>query len=185
MNWAYIHLLINHFPMALSVVGVAGVLAALATRRRTAWLFALATLTLAGLSAYPVNFSGEEGEDAAEEITGVTRDAIHEHEEAGELALYLLLATGAAAAYGWWRLARAGTDGRMPAWLGAVVTLGALASAGATARTSYLGGHIIHGHNGLTGAPSVVAPAITGGVSGGGAIEGRESGEDTSGRGRR
>ena len=52
MNWPYVHTLINHFPIILSVVGTGVVLLALIVRRRGLWLYALATLTLAGLSVY-------------------------------------------------------------------------------------------------------------------------------------
>jgi uncharacterized membrane protein len=165
MNWAYVHLLVNHFPVVLSLLGLAAVALAVLTRKRTVWLYALATLALAAISAPVATKTGDEGEDAAEHLAGVSRRAIHEHEEAAELATYIMLATGLAAAYGWWRLSRAGAEARIPAWLGAAVAVGALASAGTVARASQLGGHILHGENGLTSSPTVVAPAIVTGTA--------------------
>ena len=38
MNWPYIHTLINHFPIILTVVGCAVLLLALLTNRRAVWL---------------------------------------------------------------------------------------------------------------------------------------------------
>lgn len=179
MNWAYVHLLINHFPVVLSLLGLATVIVAFITRRRTVWLYALATLVLAAISAPVATKSGEEGEDAAEHTTGVSRDAIHEHEESAELAMWIMLATGTLSAYGWWRLSRSGTDGRLPTWLGAVIAVGALASAGTVARASQLGGHILHGENTLTSPPVVVTPGITAGSGAGTtAPAGSEKGEE-------
>ncbi|HEU4564509.1 MAG TPA: hypothetical protein VFS05_07670 [Gemmatimonadaceae bacterium] len=176
MNWAYVHLLVNHFPVVLSLLGLAAVIIAFITRRRTVWLYALATLVLAAISAPIATKTGEEGEDAAEHTTGVSRRDIHEHEEAAELATYIMIATGLLSAYGWWRLSRAGTDGRLPTWLGAVVAVGALASVGTVARASQLGGHILHGDNTLTSPPVVITPGITtSGDSGAPAPVGRET----------
>lgn len=45
----YAHLLVNHFSVILAYVGLAAILLAAVRRRRALWLYAVATLTLAGL----------------------------------------------------------------------------------------------------------------------------------------
>ncbi|HKG94255.1 MAG TPA: hypothetical protein VKA84_20250 [Gemmatimonadaceae bacterium] len=150
-----LHLRINHFPIILSIVGAAAAVLAMITRRRAVWLYATATLALAGLTVYPALWTGHRAEDAVEDTWYITRRAIHEHEERGELAMYVMLATGALAAYAWWRAIRVPTrDETTPAWLRAAVLLGGLASAGTLVLASYEGGLIVHHAEGLMVAPA-------------------------------
>ena len=93
MNGAEIHLLLNHIP----VVGLFFVVALLtyALIRKNVPLVNICvvfTLLLAVVTI-PVNNSGEEAEEIVEEM-GRDHDLIHEHEEAAELALFLMLGLG-------------------------------------------------------------------------------------------
>lgn len=150
MNWPNIHVLINHFPIILTIMGAAAVVVALLLRSRAVWLYGVASLTLAGLTAYPTVFTGKRAEEALEHAWYVEQRAIHTHEEAGELTMWILLAMGVVSAFAWWRTARA--DERMlpggrrgpPMWLRLLVLVSALAGAGAVTWTSLLGGRIIH-----------------------------------------
>lgn len=67
MNWPYFHMIINHFPIILGVMGAAAAVLGLLVPRRGVWLYALASLTLAALSAYPAVFTGERAEHVLEE----------------------------------------------------------------------------------------------------------------------
>ena len=58
MDAAYLHLLVNHFPVVLSVVGTGSLLLALVTRRRDLWRHATLTLLLAGIAAIPAKRTG-------------------------------------------------------------------------------------------------------------------------------
>lgn len=171
MDWSYIHLLVNHFPVILSVVGTAAVLVALVTRRRDLWRYATLTLLLAGLAAYPVFFTGDEAGDVMEKKWYVTREAIHEHEEASDFALWSLLIAGAVSGYALWRTTRRGVAAsgtridslEAPTWLRAALALLALWSTSVVARTSYLGGEIVHKAAALqTPPPGYVPPPDTG-----------------------
>lgn len=133
MDAAYLHILINHFPIVLALLGVAAVLASFVWRRRAVWLYAVATLTLAGLSVYPVALTGNAAEESMEDMNYVQRRAIHEHEEAADIAKWVMLATGVLSAYAWWRALRAAPRDESldtPRWLRGLVVLGAVASAG-------------------------------------------------------
>ena len=166
MDWSYFHLLVNHFPIILSIVGTAAVLVALVTRRRDLWRYATLTLLLAGLAAYPVFFTGGEAEEVMEDRWYVTREAIHEHEEGSEFALWSLLVMGAVSGYALWRTTRRGvaasgtrTDSlEAPGWLRALVALLALLGASTVARASYLGGEIVHKAAALQTAPAGYVP---------------------------
>ena len=164
MDGAYAHILINHFPIILAILGAAAAVASFLWRRRAVWLYAVATLTLAGLAAYPAVFTGQRAEDSMEDMPYVTRDVIHAHEEAAEAAMWVLLVTGAVSAYAWWRAVRPGPrDAAVdsPLWLRAVVTIGAVASAGTVSYAAKLSDPIMHYSPALPHPPAPGIPAVT------------------------
>jgi hypothetical protein len=154
MDGAYLHLLVNHFPIVLGVVGAAAALLALVARRRTPWLYAVATLTIAGATAYPVMLTGHAAEDASRDQWYVARETVHAHEEASDVATYVLIAMGIASAVAWWRLARGRDLLTPPPWLQALVVLTALAGAGSVTWASYQGGKIVHKSERLATPPA-------------------------------
>lgn len=167
INGAYVHILINHFPIILSLVGAAAAVLALVRPRRTLWVYAVATLTLAGLSAYPTVLAGHQAEDSIEKMPYASRRAIHAHEEAGELAMWVLLATGVIAAYAWFRTSQSAPRDETfaaPGWLRALVAAGAVASAGTTSYAAKMSDPIMHysptlPHPAAPGIPAV-APTV-------------------------
>jgi len=164
-NGAYLHLLINHVPVILAPIGALALLIAWLTQRRAVWLYGLATITLAGASAYPVMFTGHSAEHVVmHNVAGVNRSVVHEHEEAGELTMWILLAAGVVGAYAWWNLGKtAGSPNTILAlWLRALVTVLALAGAGMVAYTSDLGGDIVHHEIDLPPGASTLPNAPTG-----------------------
>lgn len=94
MNWPYIHTLINHFPIVLTVVGTAVLLLALIVRRRAVFVYALATLTLAGLAIYPTYFTGDQAADALRHTWYVVQSMVDEHDQAAGFALFSILLMG-------------------------------------------------------------------------------------------
>lgn len=144
MNWPYIHITINHFPIILSVVGCAVLLLALIVRQRAVWLYAVATLTLAGLSIYPVYFTGDLAGDAVEHTWYVVRSAVTEHDQAAGFALASILIMGALSAYTWWRMVKREPTLLPPVWLRTVLTVVTIWALSVVLRTAYLGGRIVH-----------------------------------------
>lgn len=159
-DWPHIHLLINHFPIILSVMGAVAVVVALVMRSRGVWLYAVASLTVMGLSAYPTHFTGDEADHALNDPWYIVKGAIDRHDDAAGWALWLMLITGVIAAYAWWRALRKDRDAQQaPVWLRIAVLVGSLLSLAAVTRTSLLGGEIVHGSKILLGpAPSGLPP---------------------------
>lgn len=157
-NGAYLHLLINHIPVILAPLGALSLIVAWLTQRRAVWLYGLATVTLAGISAYPTMATGHSAEHiVVHTVAGVERSTVHEHEESGELAMWILLASGVVSAYGWWRLAKSGSpDAVLPLWTRALALLLALAGAATVTYASYTAGYILHHeiHAPATGSPA-------------------------------
>jgi hypothetical protein len=161
MDWPYLHATINHFPIILSVVGTAVLVLALITRRRGIWLYAVATLTLAGLSAYPADFTGDLASHAIRNSWWVLRSAVRAHDASATYALTGLIAVGVVSAYAWWRMLRKETAGVPPKWLQWTVTVLAALSLAAVVRTAYLGGKIlIENPNIVNPPPGYVAPQM-------------------------
>jgi hypothetical protein len=143
LTWPYVHVLINHFPVVLATMGFLAVIGALITNRRGLWLYAMGTLTVAGLIIYPVHFTGDEASHALRGMWYIQRDMIHAHDDAAGITMLLTLLVGAISAYAWWRALRR-RDEMIPGLLRAAVSIGALAAFASASWTSYLGGKIIH-----------------------------------------
>jgi uncharacterized membrane protein len=144
VNWPYVHTLINHFPIILTVVGSGVLLLALIVRRRGLWLYALATLTLAGLSVYPAFYTGDAAAHAVRDTWYIVRSMVEEHDQAAGYALVSILIMGAASAYAWWRMLKREVTTLPPVWLRIVVAVLATWGLSVVARTAYLGGQIVH-----------------------------------------
>ncbi len=142
-TWPYVHILVNHFPVVLSVFGLGVAVAALILRRRGLWLSAMGTLTLAGVLVYPVRFTGNQADRALNDPWYIRHGAIDAHDNASLIAMICLLLVGAVSAYGWWRALKRPEE-IIPGWIRAAVLVGAIAGFGTVAYTAYLGGKIIH-----------------------------------------
>ena len=145
MDAAYLHIVVNHFPIILCVVGTVAALLALAFQKRALWLYAAVSLTLSGALVYPVVFTGERAEDVVEKRWYASKEAIHEHEEAAELAMWVTLAAGAVAAYAWFRAARPRhREDRFPSGLGTLLAIAGLAASGTLGYAAWQSGFIVH-----------------------------------------
>jgi uncharacterized membrane protein len=143
ISWPYAHLLINHFPVVLSIAALCAAILALIVKRRGLWLTAMGSLTGAGLFVYPVFFTGNEADHALNDPWYIRPGTIEAHDQAAGFALWVILIAGAFAAYSWWRSLKRPAE-EMPSWMRAGLLIGALAAVSVVARTSYLGGKIIH-----------------------------------------
>ncbi|HEV7389512.1 MAG TPA: hypothetical protein VGN73_12950 [Gemmatimonadaceae bacterium] len=143
MSWPYAHLMLNHFPVVLSVCALGVTLLALILGRRGLWLTAMGALTVAGLFAYPVHFTGDKADHALGDPWFIRPGTIEAHDNAATIAMYVILIAGAFAAYSWLRSLKRPTE-LIPGWMRAGVVVGSLAAVGTVTYTAYLGGKIIH-----------------------------------------
>jgi uncharacterized membrane protein len=143
MSWPYAHLLINHFPVVLSISALVVTLGALLLKHRGLWLTAMGTLTAAGFVIYPVFFTGNEADHALNDPWYIHPGTIEAHDNAATMAMWVILFAGAFAAYSWWRSLKRPAEG-IPGWMRGGVLVAALAAVGLVTYTAYLGGKIIH-----------------------------------------
>lgn len=146
MDALSLHLMVNHVPVLAVLAGTLLVILATLIRRRFLWTLGTGALVIAGLSFYPVQWTGGNAEHVDMKRWYVQRDAIEEHEEASERALYIVLLAGAVAGYAFWRASKGPQDQLpvVPAWLRGAVVVTALAASAATVQTAYEAGFIAH-----------------------------------------
>jgi len=153
MNPAHVHLMINHLPLYGTLFAAMLLTYALAARKEEVRKAGLAMLVLLAFASPAVYFSGEQGEDWAEDA-GLSEERIEAHEEAGKVAFALLLGNGALAAGVLLLGAFPASAGRRTAatWIAVMASLAVFAWSAWTATT---GGRIRHGEEmGVQGFPT-------------------------------
>jgi hypothetical protein len=154
MDSAYLHLVTNHIP----IIGIpfALIILLLGIWRKSDELKAVALLVFAflGLATLGVFLLGQGGEDFVEELSGVSHDAIENHEKMGLISLVAVGITAVFSAFGlifykgFSILKRRGADENsnlfFPHWLTFLVLFLAILSAGILGYTGKLGGKIRH-----------------------------------------
>ncbi|MEO8579406.1 MAG: hypothetical protein ABI469_04095 [Gemmatimonadales bacterium] len=143
LSWPYAHLLINHFPVVLSVAALAVAVFAVLLGRRGLWLTAMGGLAVAGAFIYPVHLTGDKADHALNDPWYVQPGTIEAHDTAAGYAMWVILIVGVFAAWSWWRSQKKPTEA-IPGWMLAGVVVGALAAVGTVTYTAFLGGKIIH-----------------------------------------
>ena len=135
MDWIYAHLVVNHFPIVLSVIASLAAVVAALSDREGAWRYAAVTGLLAGIAAPLAFLTGNRAEEIAESIPGLAEEAIETHEHWG---LYALIALGVAGLLAILALVLRSKGAR---WVYAIAIWGATAVA---AMTANYGGKIEH-----------------------------------------
>ena len=90
MNAAHLHLLVNHLPVMGSLFAILLMIWSLIRKNTEIARAALGLFVIAAITGVAAYFTGEPAEHVAEEIAGVSRSALHAHEESAELATVLL-----------------------------------------------------------------------------------------------
>ena len=141
MDLLHLHLWLNHVPVIGIPIGAALLAWGLLRSQRAVQRAALAVLLVTAVAAGPVFLTGEPAEERVEHLPGVSSQAIHQHEEAGELAVvfsHVVWIAAAAALF----MSRGQRPLAKPVGLAVLVV--AVVAVGAVARAAYLGGQIRH-----------------------------------------
>jgi len=148
----HLHLLLNHFPIIVTVLGL--LLIALAVWRKSDSLarVALAFFVGGALSALPTYLTGESAEDTAKKLPDVTRALIEAHSDA---ALISAIFVGLLGLFALWSLWRFRSDVTLPAWVVRVALVASIIGSGLMSWTGLLGGQVRH----TEVRPGFVAPS--------------------------
>ena len=141
INGAELHLLINHFPVILPLVGCALFIGAVYFKSPDYRKAALLFLIVSGLAAWISYLTGDSAEDVVKNFPGTNRQLIHEHEHAAKIAWLFAMVLGFLSGVGLWVEVK-----KKPLTRFAVLVLLALSllGFGLMARTAHLGGLIKH-----------------------------------------
>ena len=102
MNQAHFHLLVNHLPIIVPIIGVVVLLSGIIFRSEIVKRVAYFVFIIGALATLPSMLSGEGAEEVAENLPGVTENFIHEHEEAAETFALFSYILGAFALFSLW-----------------------------------------------------------------------------------
>jgi len=102
MNQAHFHLVVNHLPIIVPIVGVLVMLAGLVLKSEVIQRTAYGIFILGAICTIPAFVSGEGAEEVLEKIQGVSHKLIHEHEEKAETFALISYLLGAVALLGLW-----------------------------------------------------------------------------------
>lgn len=94
MTPTHFHMLLNHIPILGTLFGSLLLLYGMIGKSKSVVNASLSVLIIAALFTIPVFLTGEPAEETVENIAGINKAAIEEHEESAELALWAIEALG-------------------------------------------------------------------------------------------
>jgi uncharacterized membrane protein len=141
VNLAHLHLLLNHFPIIGTIVGLGLFLVSLVGKNDGFRRAALIIFAFMALVSLPTFFSGAGAQGAIDGQPGVSRTLIARHEGAAILALFFMEFTGAFSLVGLWQ---SHTSGGAARWTVATVLILSLITVGLMTRVGTTGGDIRH-----------------------------------------
>lgn len=141
MDTTHLHLLLNHFPIIGTLIGILILAYGIYSGSRRTTKAALFTIIIMSLIAIPVFLTGEPAEESVENLPGVSHAIIEEHEEAAEIAIWLMAILGIISAISLINLI---SKNQINKSLVSTALFAGLLTFAAMARTGYLGGKIRH-----------------------------------------
>lgn len=141
MDSTHLHLMLTHVPIVGMIIGTIMLIFGLVRKSQSIKEFSLALVVVMALVVIPVFLTGEPAEETVENMAGIPEAVVEEHEEAAEVAIWIMMAAGALSLVGFAAM-------KMNLGFTSLVVNGALVvcllATGAMARTGYLGGQIRH-----------------------------------------
>ena len=140
MSFTHLHLLLNHFPVIGTIIGIALLGIAVLRRNNELTKTTLGLFAALGVISVVVYFTGEPAEEAIEKLPGFS-EAITERHEEFALAATIVLASFGALALGALAVFRKKS---LPRWVTLSSLVLALASGAVMSYTAMLGGQVRH-----------------------------------------
>ncbi len=141
MNWAHFHLMLNHFPVILTITATVLLLWGLIRRKKSATCLSLYLFMASALIILPVYLFGENASEYLQNATGIPEDEIELHEEFAIFAFIPVLITGLLALYSIIYYAK---NKKNPSWaIGGIVFFAFIANI-TLGITANMGGKIRH-----------------------------------------
>ena len=143
MNFPHLHLLLNHFPIIGTMVGLGLFLISLLGKNEDLRRASLIIFPAMALLAIPTFFSGTGAQSAIRKTPGVSEALIERHQGAAMLALLFMEITGALALVGLWKSHGISRPARWH-WSLSAILIFSIVTVGLMARVGTTGGDIRH-----------------------------------------
>ncbi len=98
MNWAYIHLVINHFPIVGTIIGTTLLAAGVIFKNQGVTISGLGTIVFAALIAIVAYMTGNPAEELMRGFPDIAKSLISRHENIATVGMYLMVTAGLLAA---------------------------------------------------------------------------------------
>jgi uncharacterized membrane protein len=98
MNWAYIHLVINHFPIIGVIIGTTLLVAGVIFKNQGVTISGLGTIVFAALMAIVAYLTGNPAEELMRGFPDIAKSLISRHENIATMGMYLMVTAGLLAA---------------------------------------------------------------------------------------
>lgn len=85
MNYAHLHLLVNHFPIVGTIIGSLVLSVGILLGKQEVKLTALGIFIFSAIFSFFALYTGEGAEEIVEKISGIDKKLIHEHKEYAEI----------------------------------------------------------------------------------------------------
>lgn len=102
MNDAHLHLVFNHFPIIIPIIGLLVMVTGFVFKSEVIKKTALGLFILGALFTLPAFGTGEDAEEVIENLPGIEEKYIEAHEEAAETFAYLSYGLGFLSLFGFW-----------------------------------------------------------------------------------
>jgi len=98
MSWAYLHLVINHFPITGVIIATLILIAGMWFKNEGIKISGLGTIIFASLMAVVADLTGDPAKDALAGMPDAAAGLINRHEDMASAALFLIIPAGLFAA---------------------------------------------------------------------------------------
>ncbi|WP_291133016.1 DUF2231 domain-containing protein [Flavobacterium sp. UBA7682] len=123
MNDAHLHLLVNHFPIIGTIIGLGILIAGIALKNKAVKNTAFVVLIVAAVFGFASMSTGEGAEELVEDMPSVGKKIIHEHEELAEKFVLILYVTGAFALLSLIATAKNHSKAKLFTWITLLLTI--------------------------------------------------------------
>lgn len=141
MNPTHLHLVITHLPIYGAVLGSVALAFGMITRSRNACNAAYVVLLISAIGGIIAYVTGEPAEETVENVAGISKDLIEDHEDSAKLTLILIITMGLSSIAGLYFTLK---SSKFIKGLSILVLIISIACFVAAARTGYMGGSIRH-----------------------------------------
>jgi len=141
MNDAHLHMVVNHFPIIGTILGLGILIASIILKNKTVQNVGYCLFIIAAIFGAVSMSTGEGAEEIAENLPEVTHQVIHEHEEMAEKLIIFLYILGVTSIVGLYFNLKKHSKASIFSYLVAIISLATVYLAKETGTT---GGEIRH-----------------------------------------